>query len=699
MNDNNNMVIDSMDDGDAAAVPTQSSSVRATQTTCHEVWNSLVEWICRPPPLSFDPTTATTDNNNNNNGKEESVGIIHPALELRESLNFDGTDDAITNQSAAISPTYRGVFASRPIAKGELLMQVPLRLAIHGDHLPVRYTKSNNNNKNNNNNLNKASGNSTTATTTTKNTQQQQLQHASPWLRCLAALYQAQQAQSSSSSSLSFWSPYLQSLPSSYETVATSWTADQVASFLAGTSTQGGSHVAWQPLNSNNDNDDNDDNNHNDPLRERYVSQIRPYLVQQGCLPPRDTATIPSTSGKDEDDNNDTVTNNSGSISDEEWQQFVQASACLSTRGFHLQGGTKHAHHHSDDDTAQSRTNVNPTIDSSDYTGPFLLPAIDLLNHAARGEPGHVTTLHRSVSSSSCFTLVAERDIAAHEEILHSYGDTLTAGQLLQTFGFVPVSKMQQIVILWLQYHEHQQQGQPELQPVSSSNDDDGSNRRLLQHLSPALLRKQDVLEACWGIIESDIPTVLSNALRDLEDEVWTVTVDRTRTANDFISDDLIVDAVTPLSDEIVTAACIPFLPICAYREAASALLDDSILEDLFLGYLVCTSLCRVIQTKLAQYTNIRWQGQEYSDDIALLQQLLHRHQQLQQSKQQNGATSRLSTEEWRLAYGLTLRLEEKFCLHALRRTVMDKLAKLEEDLPFEYQELRVSKKQKMEEK
>jgi len=508
-------------------------------------------------------------------------GLVHEGLTLKD-----------------VSPGNRGIFATRAIPEGETLIRLPSHLSIDGRSMPVEYDST-------------IDGN-------TKRT-------ASPWLRCLGAYYKAQRGGNNK------WTAYLQSLPTSYETVA-AWEEAEIEAFLAGTSTQGGSSVAW----------------HNDVrfVRERYMTQIRSYL-QQACP------------------HADIFLENNNPTSDTELEQFKNASACLSTRSFHLEAAsdveaaTVGVAEMKNKDAKPASSNIcNDDGDDDDkeatYTGPFLLPAIDLLNHAASNEPGHCTTLRRDTDCSFC--MKAERPITANQEILHSYGDHLTASQYLQTFGFVPTSRTQAIV-----------------------NDDKPEEFR---NLTPALLRKQDVLETCWSVIASGLPTRLAEAMTEMEDEAWTVKVDRRRTA-DFISDDLIVDVTTPLTDEIVTTACLAFFPICAYREAAQALLSAEILDDFFLGTLVCTSLLQVLHSKLEQYRPITWEGTVHEDDARLLRQLLST------STVEGGS---ISLSQQRLMYGLTLRLEEKTCLHALRRDVVETLSRLEEDLP---EEMQATKKQK----
>ncbi|KAL1499083.1 hypothetical protein AB1Y20_013597 [Prymnesium parvum] len=69
--------------------------------------------------------------------------------------------------------------------------------------------------------------------------------------------------------------------------------------------------------------------------------------------------------------------------------------------------------------------------------GPFLLPLFDLVNHASREEER--STVLRRAAEGGAFELYAERDIAAGEEVLQSYGP-LGAAELLRSYGFVEES-------------------------------------------------------------------------------------------------------------------------------------------------------------------------------------------------------------------------------------------------------------------
>ena len=101
-----------------------------------------------------------------------------------------------------------------------------------------------------------------------------------------------------------------------------------------------------------------------------------------------------------------------GADSTDEERRFRQACMCISTRGFHLSSNNE---------------------DTSSWSGPFLLPLIDLLNH---NPAQSCTTLQRDDTND--FIMIAERELARGDEVFHSYGKDLSSAQVLQTFGFVP---------------------------------------------------------------------------------------------------------------------------------------------------------------------------------------------------------------------------------------------------------------------
>jgi hypothetical protein len=558
------------------ATSTSNATVNADADNNVEVhvWDNLVAWI------------------------EQGGGQVHRNLQLRKVV----VDPQQGPKEGQQEVEHRGVFCSATtgIQKGECLIRLPAVLTLSGKNLPSQY--------------NYEPSTRTESATTTDGTRT-----VSPWLRCLAAYYQAQQDTDSAQ-----YTAYTASLPEHYETVW-EWTSDEMESYLAGTNVAavaGGS--------------DDDDNNSKEKelsvLLQRYREHIRPYLQHCGCLV--------------DDDTDNAV------VSDTELKRFQTACQCLSTRGFNLTLSERDHDVDADADAAST----------SSYNGPFLLPWIDLLNHCSNISSNDSSNISNA-SSTKCttltrmpddtFVMMAERDIAPGEEILHSYGDHLTASQCLQTFGFVPETAV-----------EHACRS-----PMLSSSSLPNSSNCI--PVTPAVLSKTGVLEACWSVMESNIPEKLAASMREqeMEDEVWAVSVDRSRTAS-FISDDLVIDIDSQadiLTNELITLACLPFLPICAYREAGRTLLDGSILEDYYLGKLVCTSLLKAIQSKLETYTPIRRMsgngGAEPSDDREFLRQVV----------QQEQASPNISNT--RLIYALVVRVEEKSCLYALRRKVIEILA------------------------
>lgn len=464
------------------------------------IWKDLITWV------------------------KEHAGHVHANLELR-----------------SMQGEHRGVFASKAIDRGEVLIRLPAVLALDGTEMPVQYERN---------------GSSV---------------QVSPWLRCVAAYYRA--AHGSNDSDIPQWKPYLSSLPASYQTLF-QWTS-QERTYLAHTSLE--KVASEEPM---------------APLRLRYQEQVRPYL--ECCR------LVPAVSSEEE-----------------EIQIFALVCQAVSTRCFHLQQSTH-----------------GSTVDSTScYAGPYFLPVIDMLNHSRRQK---CTTLTRDEHANFC--MVVERHIATGEEVLHSYGD-LTAAQLLQTFGFVPNETMEDAI---------------------------ASHSEARSCLTPALLSKQSILEACWSVIRSRLPDDLAASMKeeDMEDEVWNVSVDESRIVP-FIADTIAVSAQSGsfLTDELVTVACAPFLPSCAYAEARESLLDSSILDDYFLGKLVCTALLKVIQAKCESYEPLR--DEQAANDQAVLRQLLAEDD---------------DRHSCRLMYALAVRLEEKESLQGLRRRVVAAVAALDSE-------------------
>jgi len=89
-------------------------------------------------------------------------------------------------------------------------------------------------------------------------------------------------------------------------------------------------------------------------------------------------------------------------------ETFLRACAAVRTRGFY--------------DTAPGGG------------GPYMLPAIDMLNHSCKGTATSLVV--ERDETDLVFSMEAERDIEAGEELTHMY-DHLDDAQLLLTFGFV----------------------------------------------------------------------------------------------------------------------------------------------------------------------------------------------------------------------------------------------------------------------
>lgn len=408
--------------------------------------------------------------------------------------------------------------------------------------------------------------------------------NSSSWFKCLVAYYQA------AASTKEYWQPYFESLPiGAYETLF-QWTDEEVKNYLAGT-TLGLMIEGDRRMKS---------------MQSRYRLAVRPHLQELGLVP------SPSAEGE---------------ISDEEFDAFLQACMCISTRGFHL---TK---------KGDSDKEVTTNNDDDVTCGPFLLPVIDLLNH----DPKQACTTLKRDNVTGSFCMAAERSIAKDETVVHSYGDSLTAAQLLQTFGFVPVVQ-----------------------------DQNHGNRSL----TPATFQKvKHLLAACKETKESTYPQELKEWMESQkmdEDEVWNIQSIPQRALDDDISADLLVcNENAVLSEELITLVSVQFLPDEAYNEVfpedrLEAWLDRSILEDYYLGKLVCHSLLIAIRKKLDEYAPINIGGvcgSEKADSV------LERDREYLKQLLQQPPLSSVST--FRAMYGLTIRIEELTCLKALQDEIL----------------------------
>ena len=482
-----------------------------------------------------------------------------------------------------VDKSSRGIKATADIEEGSVLIRLPAKLALDGSRLPMAYE------------MKDASG---------RDNHVSGKRRASPWLRCLTSLLteSAITNKNASDDAINF-APYLNSLPECYDTLMDelSWSNEDVATLLAGTAL--GTVVTEERK--------------ADMMKQRYKLSIVPYLQHVGL-----------------------VATNDSSNSDNDYENFKKACACVSTRGFHLQQGDQ-----------QKAADTGAT---NDYSGPYLLPYIDLLNHSTEKK---CTTLQRDTTDGT-FVMIAERKINAGEEIFHTYGASLTAAQILQTFGFVEIGAARRAA-------------------NSQWNDDQYG-------ISPATLSAEAILNACRSIVDSSFPSDLQRSMEqnEFEDETWDVLAgkDRDVLSHGLISSDILVaaDNLAALSDELVTLCCLPFLPDEVYREWSEepCLWGAEVLQDYFLGTLALRALMKAIGAKLGEYTAIDASDCRLSkgdiekgQDWALLKHLLDEQTDAIGSAKRSKAIS-----------ALTIRLEEKHCLDLLKKQVLDTLKSLDDD-------------------
>uniref|UniRef100_A0A7S3PX40 SET domain-containing protein n=1 Tax=Chaetoceros debilis TaxID=122233 RepID=A0A7S3PX40_9STRA len=401
---------------------------------------------------------------------------------------------------------------------------------------------------------------------------------ASPWLRCVAGLLSTYLKKEREGCH-----QYTQSLPQAYDTLLheSSWPDDQIDNYLSGTTI---GKIASQDRKSN-------------MLRSRFDTVVKPYLISIGLL--------------------------NGEIdTDEVFRTFQMVCACISTRGFHLK--EERGNSPTITDTAQQSQEA--------YNGPFLLPFIDLLNHTSGCKK--CTTLQRQSTgirhqtsgikttkdedrdgAQATFIMTAERDILKEEEILHSYGDHLTSCQLLQTFGFVEDSLVQR----------------------AYSQSFASTNKYVLSNgITPAVLSREDVINACQIIVISNVPRDLEQHIMStpsLEDEfdVWDLPEKEDVDARNEsevrrqISEDILVNYDDVMSDELITLCCAQFLPSEAYEEIIEegeehtddkgddekvaeiniTILSKDVLGDYFLGNLIAFAIQVALKKKIEAYVEI----------------------------------------------------------------------------------------------
>eukprot|EP00956_Cyclotella_meneghiniana_P042833 scaffold249330_cov73-Cyclotella_meneghiniana.AAC.7 len=469
----------------------------------------------------------------------------------------------------SLDDSKRGIFTLSKINKGEELIRLPDKCALSGKSLPDRYEDRN----------------------------------ASPWLRCLASLLQARHLRNYDSSE--GMNSYLDSLPSTYESLL-NWESWELRSYLAGTAL---SSFVLPEL------ETNDGNN----MHKRYQSTVVPYLkylkqhhglFAQMKVDKNDGAgSILKPEAKrqrrNDDEDKDSRRQRINDDGEEDnmdylYEPFRQGCMCISTRAFHMQ------------------TTSN---DEAEYRGPYLLPYIDLLNHAPPNSPKHVTTLQRDPSDGS-FVMCANRDIEKGEEVCHSYDSggadrenkesqpemtsgSLNSAQLLQTFGFVDINGA--INSLSKVFCKDE----------SSSSDD---SKPCNYNMTPAVLTKDDICRICHEVSLSTYPSTLRTSMENmgLIDEGWehweleSDTSASRQKALDHLPDEILITFESPLSDDIITICSLNFLPNDAIDdlftqddespEQNSVQLSDEVLEDYFLGKLVLRSIMEVIKEKMKSY-------------------------------------------------------------------------------------------------
>jgi len=508
-----------------------------------------------------DSDATTTSSAQNGNG-----GYVHP------SLNLEG-----------IGPS-RGVVATDSIRKGELLIRIPSDRVLSGEETSIEAGRM------------EADAEAKAQSIT-----------VSPWLRCVGAFLRAKQSPNTACHSQTY-EPYLRSLPAfeEYETLQQWSLEDEVEPFLRGTTL--GSLVRID--------------RETQGIQTRYRQSVKPYLRRIGAIHETEKGSNEQNeAANDKDIETETKTE---AVEDKTYQCFLEASMCISTRGFHLLPTANN-----DSSNTNSRANTNDK-----YGGPFLLPVIDLLNHDPRRA---CTTLRRYATNNntqkgtSCFQMIAERDILEGEELFHSYGTDLTSAQLLQTFGFVPrehseryvdvdvdveIARTAPMVVVTstpvgLRTRDHFVAA---ARRVKESSFPKSLVRRLQQTQGRAQKNntqeenEDDEDEDCfWDVHEIPDRPMMSNApepgnsssAAEADEEVLIAARATSGKAGQFL-----------LTESLITLIIAQFLPEDAFLEIfpggnndTDVRLDRSILmEDWYLGMLVCQSLLVAIGLKCKEY-------------------------------------------------------------------------------------------------
>eukprot|EP00804_Cyclotella_cryptica_P014883 CCRYP_019673-RA/>CCRYP_019673-RA protein AED:0.32 eAED:0.32 QI:0/-1/0/1/-1/1/1/0/680 len=552
----------------------------------------------------------------------QNGGKIHKSLALCMPNDIDGEQTATNSSSSTDNrmphpdSSQRGIFAKHSsISKGEELIRLPQHLALDGRDLPVNYGEQKN---------------------------------ASAWLRCLASLLQSwhiwdnvksngtvhldQSKDNNLLNNYSQYGPYLDSLPETYDSLL-NWSLWELRSFLAGTTLGIFALSGIKGVDAKEHDTDKEDNELETNMRTRYQTTVVPYLnylKQIGffALAEKDRDCNSFDTGKNDKSDlhsrakRQKTESDHGTNAEDLYNLFRRGCMCISTRAFHMQS------------TSSS--------DTGDYQGPYLLPYIDLLNHAPTFSSKHVTTLRRDPHDGS-FVMIAERDIEKGEEICHSYDSgghddiadvdgededeinrsklnanlsSLTSAQLLQTFGFVDVKGA-------IERLSHCLKEDKSLSTVNGSQPQ--------TNLTPAIITKDEICQTCKDVSMSSYPNSLRRSMEEdgLVDDGWEYwdlplmkdestegsnTATSRHTSLNGLPNDVIIPYENPLSDELITLFSLNFLPkeaiddlFCSSsrndnQQENSILLTEEVLDDYFLGKLVLHSMIQLVNKKLERY-------------------------------------------------------------------------------------------------
>eukprot|EP00978_Attheya_sp_CCMP212_P043082 scaffold274831_cov31-Attheya_sp.AAC.1 len=158
-------------------------------------------------------------------------------------------------------------------------------------------------------------------------------------------------------------------------------------------------------------------------------------------------------------------------------------------------------------------------------------------------------------------------------------------------------------------------------------------NPEKAHNLSPALLSQALIQEACSSVIQSKYPSTVRhrmkikhnlnvNAISSDDDEeesdpVWELDLNgplrnvSSVVPNDTITISFSADMETGVwSEELITLCSLYLLPqdeFDAFMSDEPSLLDKSMLDDYYLGMLVCKVILVAIENKFKTYQSIHW--------------------------------------------------------------------------------------------